>query len=88
MGQADLLRLHSREYHGNTKAGMRKAFKAPGRRGAGRPEGIDIAKDGRDLPVEAARQKSSTDSIADKMSDMFSNHPWPVEEGMPVRCIK
>ena len=62
------MRMHSREYHGNTKAGMRKAFKAPGRRGAGRPEGIDIAKDGRDLPVEAARPESSTDSITDKIS--------------------
>ena len=53
---------------GTQKEGMRKAFKAPGRRGAGRPEEIAIAKDGRYSLVEAARQKSSTDSITDKIS--------------------
>ena len=53
---------------GTQKEGMRKAFKAPGRRGAGRPEGIDIAKDGRDLPAEAVCPESSTDSITDKIS--------------------
>ena len=47
---------------------MRKALRTPGRKEAGRPEEIAIAKDGRYSLVEAARQKSSTDSITDKIS--------------------